>query len=183
MRFAFAIVIAVFAVQLIVTDVSLKLVHEDLQAGRFQSAMANYSNLDPWRPPGFSADLWYSRKLLESAQIRGQPSEVLEAATTAAVRATALAEDRHNAWYNLALVYSGQGNVRDAEASARKCIEVAPNWFKPYWLLSELYRAEGRGKEALSAGATAVDLNGARDPEVKMAYQVMVGEMGLSGPK
>ena len=177
-RLAFAAVVMIFAVELVVTDVSLKLIHEDLQQGRFQTAIARYARMEPWRPPGFSADLWYSRKLMESAQIRSQLSEVLDAATAAAVRATLRAEDRHNAWYNLALLYSGQGNLLDAEVSARKCIEMAPNWFKPYWLLSEIYHASGRAKEALSIGAKAVELDGERDPEVRMAYEAMTRELG-----
>jgi cytochrome c-type biogenesis protein CcmH/NrfG len=60
---------------------------------------------------------------------------------------------------------------------------MAPNWFKPYWLLSELYHASGRAKEALSNGAKAVELDGERDPEVRMAYEAMTRELGLPSPR
>jgi O-antigen ligase len=180
LRFVFAALVTIFAVQLVATDASLERIDEDLGQGRFDAAMAGYSKLESLEPMGFSADLWYSRKLLASAQTRGRTAEVLESATAAATRATTHAEDRHNAWYNLALLYAGQGDLLRAEASVRTCIGLAPNWFKPYWLLAEILRSSDRPSDALSAASTAVELNGGRNPEVRQAYQALVRELHLS---
>jgi tetratricopeptide (TPR) repeat protein len=183
LRFAFAALVTIFAVQLVATDASLERIDEDLGQGRFDLAMARYSKVDSLEPPGFSADLWYSRKLLASAETRGRTGEVLESAITAAARATTHAEDRHNAWYNLALLYAGQGDLLHAEASVRTCIAFAPNWFKPYWLLAEILHSSDRPRDALSAASTAVDLNGGRNPEVGQAYQTLVNELHLSNQR
>jgi predicted Zn-dependent protease len=92
--------------------------------------------------------------------------QALANAGAASLRATTLAEDPFNAWYNVASLYAAQNDSAHTEASLRAAILAHPRWFKPHWMLARVLSLAGRTEEAQREAALAVDLNGAKNPEV-----------------
>ena len=84
-------------------------------------------------------------------------------ALDAAVRATSTAEDRHNAWYNLAVFRAQENDFARTEMSLREAIRCAPNWFKPHWMLARFLQAAGRLEEAKKEAELAVYLDAGKD--------------------
>jgi tetratricopeptide (TPR) repeat protein len=122
-----------------------------------------------WSPPGMRTDLWYSQAMFGAAGRAKIPPDAVSAwhaGLAAAVRAAQSAEERQNAWYDLALYYARQNDIPHAEQSLRSAIDCAPNWFKPHWLLAEVLRAGGRMEEARAEATRAADLDNGRNPEV-----------------
>jgi hypothetical protein len=76
------------------------------------------------------------------------------------------AEDRHNAWYNLATLYAAKNDFAGTEWSLRESIAWSPEWFKPHWMLARTLALAGRADEARLEASIAVDLNNGRNPEV-----------------
>jgi O-antigen ligase len=166
---AFAGLLGVFAVRLIVADTALAAVRRDLNAGLVSDAASQYSRFEKWRVPGGGADLWYSRRLVQLAADRTDLAtrmQALQQATPAALRATATAEDPFNAYYNMAEFYASRNDFPRSEQSLRAAISCAPNWFKPHWILARVLEAGGRLKEAEAEAAQGVALDGARHAEV-----------------
>jgi hypothetical protein len=87
-------------------------------------------------------------------------------ATSAAAQATATAEQRQNAWYNLAVLAAGRDDARTVETALREAISASPNWYKPHWALARLLYAEGRWADAAAEARLAAGLDGAKHPEV-----------------
>jgi Tfp pilus assembly protein PilF len=83
-----------------------------------------------------------------------------------AVRAANTAEDRQNAFYNLAIFFATQNDAANVERALRNSIQWAPNWFKPHWTLSKLFLTQNRLADAELEARIAVNLNGGKDPEV-----------------
>ncbi len=159
----------VLAVQLVHVDFRWGLLRRALEANRIQEAMDGYRAVTTMVPPETGLDMWYSRELI--AKIGSSPDTLKQLASgqalEAAERATSISEDRHNAYYNLAVLEGSQGDIGGAEAEL--CIrpfQNAPRWFKPHWLLSEILNLTGRFSEAESQAQLAVDLNGGKNPEV-----------------
>lgn len=181
-------VIALFylAVRFTAADRELALTRRDLESGQLQSAMAHYAKHEQWRLPGTSADLWYSRALLNLAMKATHPAVRYQAfaqAGAAAVRATQLAEDPFNAWYSLSELYAIQNDSSKTESSLRAAIATSPNWFKPHWALAQLLRLESRMDDAESEAALAADLNGGKHPEVaKTLAEIRAQRAGLRPP-
>jgi len=142
-----------FALRMLSADRALELVRRDLAAGRTAYAIAHYSAA---RAGGLSADIWYARSL---------PPAAAEEAIDAALRSTR-GEDAQNAWYTLAWLYARQGDVPHTEQSLRATLHVAPNWFKPHWMLSQILWREHREPEALAEAELAAWLNAGKNPEV-----------------
>ena len=92
-------------------------------------------------------------------------------AIQAAVAATRTAEDRANAWYNLATVLAANNDSVGVENSLRTAIAWAPNWFKPHWTLAQLLELTKRPQQALAEAAEAVKLDADHDPEVTNTWQ------------
>jgi O-antigen ligase len=164
-----AAVLAVFAIRLSLADRALAAVARDLESGKLAHAVQAYQVVRRLQLPGTSADLWYSRKLAAFIQATADPIQRIQAwpqAVGAAVAATRTAEDRHNAWYNLAAFYATQNDAPRAEAALRSAVACAPNWYKPHWMLSQVLRAGGRGGEALREASLAAELNGGKNTEV-----------------
>ena len=84
----------------------------------------------------------------------------------AGIRATSTAEDRQNAWFNLATLFAAENNVTATERSLRNAIAWSPNWFKPHWSLAQLLEMTNRHSEALLEAQSAFERNGGHDPEV-----------------
>jgi tetratricopeptide (TPR) repeat protein len=92
--------------------------------------------------------------------------KVLQESIQAGIRATRGAEDRHNAFYNLASLYALNNNSRDAEHNLRSAIEVAPNWFKPRWMLAQVLNLKGQHSEAWKEAQAALERGGSKLAEV-----------------
>jgi Tfp pilus assembly protein PilF len=90
----------------------------------------------------------------------------LRQAFQSAFRATATAEDRQNAWYNLATLQAGNNDAAGVERSLRNAIACAPNWFKPHWTLAQVLELDKRHSEALAEARAAVERDGGHHPEV-----------------
>ena len=87
-------------------------------------------------------------------------------AVQAGIRSTEFAEDRHNAFYNLASIYAGMNDHPDAEKNLRAAVSSAPNWFKPHWMLARVLETEGRHKEAFAEAEAAAERDANKHREV-----------------
>ncbi len=182
---AFAGLLVVFAVRLMVAENALAAVRRDLDAGLVSDAANAYSRFENWHTPGDGADLWYSRRLVQLAggrtdlTIRGQ---ALQEAAQAALRATATAEDPFNAYYNVAEFYASRNDFARTEQNLRAAISCAPNWFKPHWMLAQVLAASGRLKEAEAEAAEGVALDGGKHEEVTRTLgQIRAMRVGKPG--
>ncbi len=153
-----ALVLVGFALMLVYADASLARVARLIQAGETGEAATVYQQVERWGPPGMRTELWYSRAMVGTAAFRP--------GLEAAFRAAQTAEDRENAWLNLAVLYGRQNDAAHAAESLRSAIAAAPNWYKPHWLLAQVLWVEGREEEACTEAALAADRNGRQNPEV-----------------
>ncbi|HEV3332310.1 MAG TPA: O-antigen ligase family protein [Bryobacteraceae bacterium] len=157
------------AVRLSAADHELALAKGALDGVDRYGAATHYQTYEQLRLPGGTADLWYSRALLELASREADPNEralTVQAAGAMARRAIETAEDPFNAWYNLAVFYGSRDDAVDSERCVRAAIAARPNWYKPHWILAQLLRVEGRGEEARQQAILAADLDAGKDPEV-----------------
>ena len=164
-----ALTFIAYAVSLVYADASLARVDHLIRAGNVIQAVAVYDHIARWSPPGMRSDLWYSQAMLDvarRAKIPPDAASAWQAGLAAAVRAAHTAEERQNAWYDLALYYARRNDIPHAEQSLRSAVDCAPNWFKPHWLLAEVLRAGGRMEEARAEAERAAELDGGRNPEI-----------------
>ncbi|MBE0658271.1 MAG: O-antigen ligase family protein [Bryobacteraceae bacterium] len=153
-----AIGLAMTGLMLVMTDLHLQRVKSSLDAGRGEDAAAAYRQASRWALPGGNAGIYYSRRMA----VLGRWPDALEAAR----RTVQTAEDRQNAFYNLAVIQAAVNDATGVESSLRAAIGNAPNWFKPRWTLAQILALQGRFDEAEREGAIAADLAGGRHPEV-----------------
>jgi O-antigen ligase len=166
---AVAIVLAVAGARLLVADRLLARVQHALERGDLKAASATYRTSREWQWPGSYSDLWYSRALAQRAQTLTDllpRMQVLQEGYTAAQWAVDTAEDRHNAFYNLAAYCAIAGESRCVESNLRYAIRWAPHWFKPHWTLARALQLAGRSEEAAKEGAIAIELSGGKHTEV-----------------
>lgn len=163
---AAALALLYLAVRFAIADHSLGLAKRSLESGDVPAAAARYAKYDRERLPGTASDLWYSRALLASGQLRA-----LGDASAAGLRATQTAEDPFNAWYNLSVLDATRNDIAGAERSLRSAIAANPTWFKPHWMLAQVLRLDSRLAEAEREAAVAVHLNAGRNPEVARTLQ------------
>jgi O-antigen ligase len=171
---AASLLFAGFAVRLLVADRALAIVNQRIQSGDAVGAAQKYLTVLRWEPAGAGADLGYSRameQLAGRAPIFATRLQATQQALDAAIRATRTAEDRQNAWYNLATLLAGQNDAAGVERSLHNSIAWSPNWFKPHWALAQLLEATHRHGEALTEARLAWDLDGGRDPEVAETWK------------
>jgi len=164
-----AMALLYLAARFTLADHALALAQHGLQSAGVKTAAASFAQYERWRLPGTSADLWYSRTLLEFVRKSTDPHTrlaVFPESIAAALRATRAAEDPFDAWYHLAGLYAVEGNAAAAENSLRAAISASPNWFKPHWTLAQLLRLEGRIEDAAREAALAAELDGGKNPEV-----------------
>ena len=176
-----ACVLSLFAVRLLAADRMLARSKLELQRGRVEDSRASYSRALAWSPPGLNADLWYSRSMAMAAQATSDIRLRLlcwREAMDAAVRATRTAEDRHNAWYNLAVLSAAENDSATTERSLRQSIAASPNWYKPHWMLAQVLRATGRLHEAALEAGIALDRSGGKIPEVARTGLLIRREQG-----
>ena len=171
---ATAVLLVVFCVRLLISDRALAVGQRRLASGDVTGAAQAYRAMLRWQVPGSGADLDYSRAMQELAS-RSQTSVVLNAASQEAlesgIRAVVNAEDRQNAWYNLATLLAARGDAPGVERALRNAIAWAPNWFKPHWALAQFLELTHRHEEALSQASAAVERDGNRDTEVSATWQ------------
>jgi O-antigen ligase len=171
---AASLLLAAFAVRLVVADRALAVADQKIESGDASGAAREYLKVLRWEPPGAGADLEYSNAMSRLAARTPVVSTRVQAAQQAvesAIRATRTAEDRQNAWYNLARLLAGQNNPAGVERSLRNAIAWAPNWFKPHWVLAQLLEATGRHEQALAEAEVAFGLDNGRDPEVSETWR------------
>ncbi|MCW5977807.1 MAG: O-antigen ligase family protein [Bryobacteraceae bacterium] len=164
-----AVLFVVYAIRLCAADVALQRVRGLVDAGDAIGASNAYASAIRWQPPGVSSDLYYSRAM--STIVRRQRDlmaavKAWQEAVQAGIRATAKAEDRHNAFYNLATLHGMVNNPVDAERSLRGAIEAAPNWYKPRWTLAQVLKVRGQLEEARQQARAALERGGDKHPEV-----------------
>jgi O-antigen ligase len=166
---SFAGLLVTFAVRLIVAENALAAVRRDLDTGLLSDAAVEYIRFENWRTPGGGADLWYSRRLVQLAANSTDVTtrmRALQQAARAALGATETAEDPFNAYYNAAEFYASRNDFARTEQSLRAAISRAPNWFKPHWMLAQVFEAAGRLREAETEALQGVALDGGKHEEV-----------------
>jgi O-antigen ligase len=167
--FAVAILLAVFAVRLVVADAALAIVDRRIDAGDAMGAAEAYRTVLGWQPAGAGSDLRYSRamqQLAVHAPLFASSQMARQEAIKAGIAATRTSEDRENAWYNLATLFAANNDAASVERSLRNAIAWAPHWFKPHWTLAQLLELENRHNQALAEAAEALQLDAGHDPEV-----------------
>jgi tetratricopeptide (TPR) repeat protein len=181
---AASLLFAAFAVRLLVADRALAVANGRIESGDASAAAREYLVVLRWEPSGAGADLNYSRamaQLAARAPVLSTRVQAAQQALEAAIRATQTAEDRQNAWYNLARLLAGQNNPVGVERALRNAIAWAPNWFKPHWVLAQLLESTGLHQQALAEAEIAFDLDHARDPEVSETWRKL--QRGPASPQ
>jgi O-antigen ligase len=164
-----AFILLYVAARFRLADHTLALAQRALDREDLGTAAAQYQKYQRYRLPGGSADLWYSRAILNVALKSKDPARRTGAmlqSEAAALSATRTSEDPFDAWYNLAVISGLNNNGVRAEQCLRAAVGSHPNWFKPHWSLSQVLRVEGRTEEARQEAAVAADLDAGKHPEV-----------------
>jgi O-antigen ligase len=172
--FAITAVFLLFAARLILTDHAMAQAETYTLSGDVAGAATAYQAVQRWAPPRGDSDLRYSRgmmRLATSSKVFPTSVAAAQQATASAIRATETAEDRQNAWYNLATISALRNDQAGVENGLRRAIGYAPNWFKPHWTLSQFLELTGRHAEARREASIALDLDGGHDPEVAATSQ------------
>ena len=164
-----AVVFLVLAARLTVADHAMALAERLIESGDVAGAAHAYQTVQRWEPAGGASDLRYSRamtRLASTSPVFATSVAAAAQAVDAGIRATKTAEDRQNAWYNLATIDALRNNPGGVENGLRNAIKFAPNWFKPHWTLSQFLELTGRHAEARREAGLALELDGGHDPEV-----------------
>jgi len=173
---AVILLFAAYGFRLLIADRFLQNAQRAAAAGDVRSASEAYQTVLRWELPGSSDDLEYSRDMHRLATgTRNLPTSILarRASLEAATRATTTAEDRQNAWYNLAMLRAESNDAAGVERALRNAIACAPSWFKPRWTLAQLLAITNRPHEALAQADLAVQLDGGHDPEVLATWKAL----------
>jgi O-antigen ligase len=171
---AVAMLLGGTAVQIIVADRAFAIVQQRIAAGDIAGASEAYRTALRWQIPGASSDLKYSLAMQQAAArtpIFTTRMVARQQALEAGIRAVGNAEDRQNAWYNLAVLLAQLNDAAGTERALRNAIAWAPNWFKPHWALAKLLAISGHSSEALEEARIAVERDGGRDQEVAETWQ------------
>lgn len=189
-RFTFAaapvaLALLYLAARFTVSDHALALARRSLDSGDLRAAVARYQQYQHWNLPGTTADLWYSRALVELAHKTPDFAlrfQAIAQSGAAALRATGAAEDPFNAWYNMSALYASQNDPERTERSLRAAMAASPNWFKPHWTLARLLRLEHRMDEAEREAAVASELDAGKNPEVAQTLWEIRAQRALRAP-
>ena len=170
---ACALALTFFAVRFTVADQALASASAALDRGDLASADRAHRRYEEWTLPGAGSDLYYSRRLAEfankSTDFR-KKALALQEGFTAAAGAARNSEQPANAWYNMAAFLALTNSATDVEHSLRNAIAVAPNWYKPHWVLAQLLEREQRLDEACREAETAAKLN-PNEPRLNAAVE------------
>jgi len=171
---AVSILLTGFAVRLAVADRALAVAQQRIASNDANGAAEAYRNALRWQLPGAGDDLAYSRAMQELAArtpIFATRLAATQQALESGIRAVTTAEDRQNAWYNLATILAARNDAAGVERSLRNAIAWAPNWFKPHWTLAQFLELTNRHAQALAEARTAVECDGSKDPEVTETWK------------
>jgi len=158
-----------YCARLLVADRALAITSFRVASGDIAGASAMDQIARFWEPPPATSDLSYSRAMQQAAlrtPIFATRVLARQQAIEAGARAVSSAEDRQNAWYNLAMLLAEQNDAAGAERALRNASAWAPHWFKPHWALARLLVVAGHPSEALEEARIAIECDGGRDREV-----------------
>ena len=158
-----------FSARLAISDLALAMTQRSLADENLRPAAEQFQVYQRYRLGGGSADLWYSRSLLNVALHSKNPltrTAAMLQSEAAGVAATRTAEDPFNSWYNLAIISGLNNNGPRLEECVRGAIAANPNWYKPHWTLAQVLTAEGRVDQARREAELAAELDGGKHPEV-----------------
>lgn len=168
-----AILLTAWTVRMLVADRALFSTSASLDRGNLAGAIVAHRRVSKWALSGSSADLYFSRRLVDLAgktnDFRFKAQAIREAAN-AALNATRTSEEPANAWYNLAAFVSMTNSTADVERSLREAIQAAPNWYKPHWVLAQLLVADHRLDAARREAEIAVSCN-MKSPELAQTLE------------
>ena len=178
-----AVILLAYATQLLVADRALALAWRRIGLGDIAGASSAYRIVLRWQPAGTSSDLLYSRAMQQAAQrtpIFATRVLARQQALDAGVRAVRNAEDRQNAWYNLAILLADRNDAAGSERALRNAIAWAPHWFKPHWALARLLALAGRGEQAAQEAGIALQCDGGHDAEVSDTWKRLQAQTSAS---
>ncbi len=172
------IVFVVFGARLLLAGRAQAIAEQRIAAGDVPGAADAYRAVQKLDPRSGDGDLRYSRamtRLVTTTPVFATGVAAAQQAYDSAFRATRTAEDRQNAWYNLATIAALRNDAAGVEDSLRSAIGSAPNWFKPHWTLAQFLEMTGRHAEARLEAARALQLNGNHDSEVTASCAKILG--------
>ncbi|HTS46379.1 MAG TPA: O-antigen ligase family protein [Bryobacteraceae bacterium] len=169
-----SLLFAGYAVRLLVADAALAAAQREIASG--DASGQAYRIALRWQLSGAGDDVSYSRAMQElstHAPIFATRLAARQQAMEAGFRAVSSAEDRANAWYNLAGLLAGNNDTAGVEHALRNAIVWAPNWFKPHWALARVLALTGRRDEALAEARSAVERDGGHDAQVTETWNAL----------
>jgi hypothetical protein len=175
------LIFVAYSAHLIMADRALAIAWQRIAEDDIAGASAAFRSVESWDRWGATSDLSYSRAMQQAATNTPIFSTRLVArqqALEAGVRAVRNAEDRQNAWYNLAQLLAEQNDAVGAERALRNAIAWAPHWFKPHWALARLLDLSGRRGEATEEARIAFECDGGHDPEVGETWKQLARANG-----
>lgn len=172
------VVFVAFGARLLLAGRAQAIAEQRAASGDVAGAAEAYRAVQKWDPRSGDGDLRYSRamtRLVTTTPAFVTGVAAAQQAYDSALRATRTAEDRQNAWYNLATIAALRNDTAGVEDNLRRAIACAPNWFKPHWTLAQFLELAGRHEEARLEAARALQLNGAHDAEVTASCAKILG--------
>ena len=171
---ALSLLFAGYAVRLLIADAALATAQREIASG--DAGGRAYRVVLRWQLNGTGDDVSYSRAMQElstRSPIFATRLAARQQALEAGIRAVSSAEDRSNAWYNLAGLLAGNNDTAGVEHALRSAIAWAPNWFKPHWTLAQVLALTGRREEALAEARAAVVRDGGHDAQVTETWNAL----------
>ncbi len=169
-------VFILFGAAILTSDLLAASFKRSVEAGEIDAAVARYRLAKAYSLPGFAIDLYASRSFAKLALQNAPPltrARAWQSALEAGRLAVQTAEDRQNACFSLAQLYAQQNDVSHTEENLRRAAQIAPNWFKPHWILAELLARTRRITEAREQARLAWILDAGKDPEVARTWQML----------
>jgi tetratricopeptide (TPR) repeat protein len=168
-----AILLAIFALELAVSDWYFERTRKDLAAGNLLVSLRDFENARRWSPPGFDPSLWYSRELLNAARKANQFQAMFPEIEKSAWDAYRRAEDRQNACYHLVSVYTNTGELERANSLNNECLALAPSWYLLYWSGASLNVSLHNYDQAERMAAQAVEYSGKHRQEMLRVLEMV----------
>jgi len=163
---------------LVRADWQLERVRAAMQAGDPAAAADRYERFLQVKPAGFYSDLWFSLEMRRAAMsVEGtQASRLWLAARQAARRAAERSETPQNAHYNLAAIHAEEGDPAAVERDLKAAITAAPQWYRPYSMLAQVYLVTQRREQAIGPVRRALELTDGGNPRVR----AVAAELGVA---
>ena len=169
-----SLLFAGYAVRLLVADAAVATAQREIASG--DASGRAYRIALEWQLSGTGDDVSYSRAMQElstHSPIFATRLSARQQAMEAGTRAVSTAEDRANAWYNLAGLLAGNNDTAGVEHALRNAIVWAPNWFKPHWALAQVLALTGHREGALAEARAAVERDGGHDAQLTETWNAL----------